>query len=65
MKMYIIVEDTGLGKSFTSVFVNGYGYPNSEIFFDEESAKKEFKYQKSKGRKVKLVAFNCEILAEN
>ena len=24
MKMYIIVEDTGLGKSFTSVFVNGY-----------------------------------------
>ena len=66
MKMFMIIRDElDSGKFFTATFVNGYGYPENNIYFDEDLAKKQFDYYKSKGYKVKMVAFDCAILAEN
>ena len=66
MKMFMIIKATmESGKFFTNVFVDGYGYPSSEIYFNKELAENAFNYHKSKGEKVKIVAFDCKILAEN
>ena len=66
MKMFMIIRDKlDSGKFFTATFVNGYNYPTNDIYFDETLAKEQFKYYKSKGDKVKMVAFDCTILAEN
>ncbi len=66
MKMFMIIRDKlDSGKFFTATYAEGYGYPENDIYFDEKLAKEQFDYYKSRGDKVKMVAFDCTILAEN